>query len=158
MIARSQESGEIRLVNFILGEREYAIDIAAVVEIIYHREPTRIPEAPESIEGIVDLRGTMIPVVDLRRRFNVDASRKPEHILVVKLFSKEIGLMVDQVSDVFSISAREIHPAEEILDHKSPAIKAVCKVKDRLVLIVDLGHLWSGSELNRIADEVPAKS
>jgi len=78
MDARSSgDRAEIRLVNFILGDRDYAIDIRSVVEIIYYREPTNIPEARRSIEGIVDLRGTIIPLVDLRKRFGVGAPRAP---------------------------------------------------------------------------------
>ena len=76
--------------------------------------------------------------------------------MVVHLASKQIGLIVDRVSEVFPISSSELHPADEILDHPSPVIRAVCKVNERLVLLVDLDYLWSSSELSGIHEEARA--
>ena len=140
----------LRLVSFNVGVKTYAVDIRSIVEIIYHREITGVPEGPEFIEGIIDLRGAIIPVVDLRKRFHADASTKPEHILIVRVSSKNVGLIVDRVSDVFSVRKTEIHSAEEILDHKTIAVKGVCKVMDRLILVVDLACLWIPEELNKM--------
>jgi purine-binding chemotaxis protein CheW len=140
----------LRLVSFNLGVKTYAVDIRSIVEIIYHRAITGVPEGPEFIEGIIDLRGAIIPVVDLRKRFHADASPKPEHILIVRVSSKKVGLIVDRVSDVFSVRKGEIHSAEEILDHKTIAVKGVCKLMDQLILVVDLACLWVPEELSRM--------
>lgn len=149
----AEEIDSVRLVIFRLGTKVCAVDIKSIVEIIYYKTVTTVPEVPEFIEGIIDLRGAIIPVIDLRKRFNTGVSEQAEHILIVQIASKKMGLMVDLVEDIFSVSQKDIQEADKILDCPSPAINGVCKIGERLILVLDLTRLWSSSELNEIQNK-----
>ena len=129
------------LVTFLLAEEEYGLDVRVVQEIIRLAEITHVPRSPGFIKGVINLRGRIIPVVDLKRKLElgqVDASRLAR-IVVVKLRERLIGLLVDGASQVLKIPVSSIDAApEEILDVNVSFIRGVAKLQKRLIILLDL--------------------
>jgi purine-binding chemotaxis protein CheW len=138
-----QGSGRSKLVSFMLAGKEYAVDIAAISEIIYHRPVTPLPEAPQFIEGVIDLRGEIIPVMDLRKRLHFEAGGQPEHILVVRRGAALRGVIVDHVIEVLQLEPGALQrPQEAIEGAARDYILGVSRAHDRLVLVLALDELW----------------
>jgi len=129
------------LVSFLLANEEYAVDVRLVQEIIRVTEVTPVPRAPEAIKGVINLRGRIIPVVDLKRRLGlgeVEATRLAR-VVVVKLRERLIGLLVDGTSQVLKVPVSLIEPApEEVVEIDANYIRGVAKLQDRLIILVDL--------------------
>jgi purine-binding chemotaxis protein CheW len=134
------------LVTFYLADEEYALDVRTVQEIIRMTETTHVPRAPEFIKGVINLRGRIIPVVDLKRKLGlgeVVASRLAR-IVVVKIRERLIGLLVDGASQVLKIPVSSIDAApEEILDVSASFIRGVAKLEKRLIILLDLYKILS---------------
>jgi purine-binding chemotaxis protein CheW len=112
-----EESGEVQLVSFFVGDQEFGADILMVEEIIRPHPITRVPNAPHFVEGVITLRGRVIPIVDLRKRLNIGAqemTRKTRKI-IVDVDNKITGFIVDSVSQVLRIPQSTIEPAPEIV-------------------------------------------
>src|SRR4051812_25240757 len=107
------KTSALEALAFTLGREEYGVDILKVQEIRGHDTVTRIANAPAYIKGVVNLRGVIVPVVDLRLRFNIDASSDEQFsvVIVLNIAGRIIGMVVDSVSDVISLGADEIRPA-----------------------------------------------
>ncbi|HWI40891.1 MAG TPA: chemotaxis protein CheW [Verrucomicrobiae bacterium] len=130
------------LVTFRLDREEFGVEIHSVQEIIRATDITPVPGAPSHVEGVINLRGKIIPVVNLRRRFGLGAREKDdqERIVVVELGEKRLGMLVDSVSQVLKIPAgvvEEIPEEATSLDHSY--ILGVGKLEDHLIIILDLG-------------------
>jgi purine-binding chemotaxis protein CheW len=129
------------LVTFLLSDEEYGLDVRVVQEIIRLTEITHVPRSPSFIKGVINLRGRIIPVVDLKRKLElgeVTASRL-SRIVVVKLRDRLIGLLVDGASQVLKIPVSSIDAApEEILDVNVSFIRGVAKLQKRLIILLDL--------------------
>jgi purine-binding chemotaxis protein CheW len=129
------------LVTFLLSDEEYGLDVRVVQEIIRLTEITHVPRSPTFIKGVINLRGRIIPVVDLKRKLElgeVTASRL-SRIVVVKLRDRLIGLLVDGASQVLKIPVSSIDAApEEILDVNVSFIRGVAKLQKRLIILLDL--------------------
>jgi purine-binding chemotaxis protein CheW len=129
------------LVTFRLGNEEYGVDIKRVQEIIRATDVTPVPGAPRHVRGVINLRGKIIPVVDLRRRFGLPAVEESEdrRIVVVELGEKRLGMLVDSVSQVikFSSSVMEEMP-EEATSAGENYIRGMGKLDDRLIFVLDL--------------------
>jgi purine-binding chemotaxis protein CheW len=129
------------LVTFYLAKEEYAVDVRLVQEIIRVTEITPVPRAPASIKGVINLRGRIIPVVDLRTRLSlgqVEATRLAR-VVVVKLRERLVGLLVDGVSQVLKVPISTIEPApEEVVEIDANYIRGVAKLEKRLIILVDL--------------------
>ena len=129
------------LVTFLLAEEEYGLDVRVVQEIIRLAEITHVPRSPGFIKGVINLRGRIIPVVDLKRKLElgqVDPSRLAR-IVVVKLRERLIGLLVDGASQVLKIPVSSVDAApEEILDVNVSFIRGVAKLQSRLIILLDL--------------------
>lgn len=134
----------IQLVTFRIGEEEFGVDILAVQEIIRLMQITMVPRAPEFIEGVINLRGKVIPVVNMRARFN-----KPEHkpdsstrIVVMELGQKIVGFLVDGVSEVLRIPETTVEdPPPVVAGIGSEYIRGIGKLDNRLLILLDLDHL-----------------
>jgi len=129
-----------QVVSFALGEEIFGLDILRVQEIIRPMEITHVPNAPASVEGVINLRGRVIPVVDLRKRFGLpvpeDDSR--ERIIVLKREPKPVGLIVDAVSEVLRFPREALEEAPEMVSRvEGRFLTGVAKVRDRLVLVLD---------------------
>lgn len=137
-----QKSSELQLVTFMLGGEEYAVDILSVQEIIRMTEITSIPNAPEFIDGIINLRGVVIPVLDLRMRFSMEkvAATGQSRIIVVRAHGLVVGLVVDKVMEVLRLRSDIIDSAPGIVTGKAGAdfIEGVGKLDGRLLILVNL--------------------
>jgi purine-binding chemotaxis protein CheW len=129
------------LATFFLGLEEYGVDVKLVQEIIRVTEVTPVPRAPEFIKGVINLRGRIIPVVDLKRKLalgEVQAARNAR-IVVVKLKERLVGLLVDGASQVLKVLLSTIEPPpDEVLEAGGSYIRGVAKLDKRLIILVDL--------------------
>lgn len=129
------------LATFFLAGEEYGVDVRLVQEIIRVSEITRVPKAPEFIKGVINLRGRIIPVVDLKRKLGlgeVEATRQAR-IVVVKLKERQIGLLVDGASQVLKVPVSAIEAApEEVVEIDANYIRGVAKLETRLIILMDL--------------------
>lgn len=145
----------LQLVSFWIDGKEYAVDLKRIIEIIYYRPAIALPEAPEFIEGVLDLRGKVIPVLDLRKRLKLLSSNPVEskHIIVVRSREKILGVIVDEVIQVTRVLEDEIQSPQTILKNSgSRYLQGVCKVDDRLIFILSLDSLLSDEERTQMED------
>jgi purine-binding chemotaxis protein CheW len=144
-----QLSGETaHLVCFRLGGEEYGVEIGQVQEINRMMPITRVPRAPSFMKGVINLRGQLIPIVDLRERFGMPAveATKATRIVVVEIGHSRIGLIVDGVSEVLKLPVEHIDPAPDMMnDAQSGYVKGVGKSGDRLIVLLDLGPIILGT-------------
>ena len=139
----------INLVTFRLGNNEYAIDIMQAKEIIKMEKITLIPNAPNYVEGVINLRGNIIPIVDLKKRFNLEENEgeKNTGIIIVKIDDVDMGIIIDAISKVVSISNSNIQPPPPMLSGIGQKyIKGVAKLEDKLLVVLDLEKLIVGDE------------
>lgn len=135
-----------QIVIFKLGNEEYGLDIKKVVEIILHQEIRKVPDVPKHIEGIVNLRGDIHPIYNLRTRFNMEAAVADEHtkIIVIRTVERNIGFIVDSVSEILSIPNGEIQDAPSIVNTGAAGyIQGVAKQDKRLIVLLDIDKLVS---------------
>lgn len=147
---KQQLSGElIQVVSFHLGSEEYGVDISQVQEIIRMVEITHVPRAPHFMEGVINLRGQLIPIIDLRTRFAMPRAEqtKSTRIVVTEIGSKRVGIVVDSVSEVLNIPMEHIEEAPDMIAGVGTEyIQGVGKVGDRLVILLDLTMVITGEE------------
>ena len=148
---------EQQLVVFGLGKEEFGIDISRVREIVRLQNITTIPQSMDFVEGIVNLRGQIVPIVDLCKRFlvadrseSVDAERR---IIVVNMSGQNIGILVDGVSEILRIPDEAIEPTPPIVASgvSSDFIRGVAKVEGRLIIFLDLDRIFSAEEQEALA-------
>ncbi len=149
---------EIRqFVLFRLGEEEYGLPIDDVSSIIRWEKATPVPHAPPEVEGVINLRGQVVPVVDLRRRFaGAEAElTEPDRIVVTESAAGKIGLAVDTASEVCSIPAEEIRPAPDsvLTAETAEAFEGVAHIGGRLVILLRLDSALPDTDLARAATE-----
>ena len=140
---------ENQIVIFELGEEFFGVDIAAVESIIKMQPITRMPHAPAFVEGVTNLRGKVLPVIDLRSRFGLDVREtdKNSRIIVISVNHTEVGMIVDGVSEVLTITDQTVEPAPPIASTvDSRFITGIAKIDSRLVILVDLEGVLSSSE------------
>jgi purine-binding chemotaxis protein CheW len=129
------------LATFFLGREEYGVDVRLVQEIIRVTEVTQVPRAPEFIKGVINLRGRIIPVVDLKRKLGlgeVEVARQ-SRIVVVKVKERLIGLLVDGASQVLKVPVSTIEAApEEVVEIDASSVRGVAKLPGRLIILMDL--------------------
>ncbi len=144
----------LQLVSFNIGTEEFGIDILKVQEINRMVDITRVPRAPEFVEGIINLRGKVIPIIDVRKRFNMQLAEhdKNTRIVVVDIDGQIMGMVVDSVSEVLRIPASTIEPPPEVVSSiDSEYIRGVAKLDDRLLIHLDLSKILSGEERKTLA-------
>lgn len=143
-------SDEMQLVSFNIGSEEFGVDILKVQEINRMVEITKVPQAPHYVEGVINLRGKVIPIVDLRKRFNLDLKDhdKNTRIVVVDIGGNIMGMIVDAVSEVLRLPANTIEPAPEIVTGvNAEYIKGVAKLEDRLLIFLELSKVIDMNEV-----------
>lgn len=136
-VAEAQE----HLVTFFLAREEYGVDVRLVQEIIRVAEITPVPRAPAAIKGVINLRGRIIPVIDLKRRLGLGEveSTRVARVVVVRLKDRLVGLLVDGASQVLKVPLSIIEPApEEVVEIDANYIRGVAKLEKRLIILVDL--------------------
>ena len=137
------------LVTFRLGTGEYAIDIMQAKEIIKMEKITLIPNAPDFVEGVINLRGNIIPIIDLKKRFNLEETDgdKNTGTIIVKIEDVDMGIIIDSISKVVSMANSDIQPPPPMLSGIGQKyIKGVGKLEDKLLVVLDLEKLFSSDE------------
>jgi purine-binding chemotaxis protein CheW len=146
---------DLQVVGFRIGNETYGVRIAAVREIVRVPEITSVPNAPETIEGVINLRGKIIPVMDLRKRFRLAeiVTDKKNRILVVELENKLLGLIVNSASEVLKISPSDIEaPGTVFAEGESGYVTGVGKLKGRLIILLDINKLLHRPEFKRLEE------
>lgn len=147
-------AGEQRqLVAFELADETYGVDIYQVREIIRVPEVTRVPKAPDFVEGVINLRGGVIPVLDLRRRFGMEPldGSDDARIIIVELGEQLVGMRVDGVSEVLRAEADQIEPPSPyIVNVESQFVTGIARVGDKLVILVDLNLILAREEKEQL--------
>ena len=144
---------DMHIVGFRIGKETFGVPIALVHEIVRVPEITAVPEAPSCVEGVINLRGRIISVVDLRKRFGErEISRnKKNRILVAEVEGKLVGLVVDSASEVLKIPASEIDsPPQVYEENELNYVTGVGKLNGRLIILVDLTRILKPGELRRL--------
>ena len=145
----------LQLVTFHVAREEFAVDILDVREINRMMEITRVPHAPEFVEGVINLRGQVIPVVDLRKRFGLEAGERDKNtrIVVVELGAKVVGFLVDSVSEVLRVSTSLVEPPPALASGiEADYIRSVVKLEDRLLVLLDLHRLLNRGEARELQE------
>ena len=153
--AATHGGGELlQLVSFHLGGEEFGLDILQVQEIIRMMDMTRVPNSPEFVEGVINLRGKVIPVIGLRKRFGLEEHPHDTQtrIVVVEVSGTVVGFVVDSVSEVLRIPADTVEPPPRLIKVDREYISGVGKLDNRLLLMLDVNRLMSDSEQAAVAD------
>jgi purine-binding chemotaxis protein CheW len=146
---------DLQVVGFRIGNETFGVRIGSVREIVRVPEITAVPSAPETVEGVINLRGKIIPVMDLRKRFGqseIQADKK-NRILVVELENKLVGLIVNAASEVLKIAPSEIEaPGNLFAEGESSYVTGVGKLKGRLIILLDIAKLLHRPEFKRFEE------
>jgi purine-binding chemotaxis protein CheW len=136
--------------TFTLGKEEYGIEILKVQEIRGYDAVTKIANAPEFIKGVVNLRGTIVPVVDMRIKFNLGNVEYNQFtvVIILNLAGRVVGMVVDSVSDVITLSAEQVKPAPDFSSSfDTKYILGLGTVDERMLILVDIEKLMTGSDM-----------
>jgi purine-binding chemotaxis protein CheW len=139
----------LQLVSFKIGNEEFGVDILQVQEINRLVEVTRVPNAPDFVEGVMNLRGRIVPVVNLRKRLGLEKREndKDTRIVVVEIEGKTIGFIVDSVSEVLRVSKSVVEPPPELISGiDSEYIIGIAKLENRLLILLDLKKVLNVEE------------
>ena len=134
----------LQFVTFTLVNEEYAVDILNVQEINRITEITMVPNSPDYVEGVINLRGKVIPVINLRKKFNFEEKPTDDtsRIIIMEIQGITNGLIVDSVSEVLRISSSSVEAAPPMSsDLQSQFIKGIAKLENRLIILIDLDRL-----------------
>lgn len=152
--------GEKRIVRFDASGSEYAVSIERVKEIIYAKAVHPLPGAMEGIEGVVNLRGAVVPVIDLRKKLKTAAvpPPAPEHILIVEAQRQKIGLIVDRVNEVLAVREDQIQKTQPFMERNAAYVGGIFRVGERLIILLDLEQLWTASEISEMETALGQRS
>ena len=140
---------EQQLVVFQLGAELYGVEISRVHEIIRLQSITRVPRAPGFVEGVINLRGKVIPVVDLRRHFGLPAAdhTRASRIVVVEIGEQVVGIIVDSVSEVLRVNTSTVEPPSPVVAGlESDYLHGIARLPERLVILLDLDRVLARDE------------
>ena len=145
---------ELHIVGFRVGQEVFGVPIHLVHEIVRVPEITSVPDAPGCVQGVINLRGKIVSVVDLRRRFGEKESKptKKNRILVTEVAGKLVGLIVDSASEVLKIPENEIELPPVFDQGESNYVTGVGKLNGRLIILIDLNKILQKGELRRLGE------
>lgn len=135
------QNKDLELLTFRVADQEYSLDIMSVREIRGWTRTTPMPHAPDYMRGVINLRGTVLPVMDLARRLNLPSQETNDRnvIIVVKLHGTLTGLLVDAVSDIVAITEDELQPPPDMSsDMQQSVVRALTVIDDRMIRVLDL--------------------
>ena len=139
---------------FTLANETYGVDISTVNEIIRMQEITEVPRTPDFVEGVINLRGRIVPVIDLRKRFNLETSEETQssRIIVVELNDITVGMIVDSVSEVLRLPKENTEPTPPMVSGVDSAyLKGVGKWGEQLIILLDINKVLYKEEQEQIA-------
>ncbi|MHB0959686.1 MAG: chemotaxis protein CheW [Pirellulaceae bacterium] len=151
----AHQTSSMQLVSFKLGDETFGIAITKIREIILVGEITRVPETPSYVKGLINLRSTVIPVIDLRARFSLaDAELTSEsRIMVLHVGSRTIGIVVDSVNEVLRVTQPEISPAPPtVTSSGNEYMTGLVRLKDDLLILLDVDRLLGDDETQALAE------
>jgi purine-binding chemotaxis protein CheW len=140
---------EQQLVIFELGEENYGVEISAIESIIKMQPITKVPHSPSFVEGITNLRGTVLPVIDLRKRFDLPPAERNRdtRIVVTNLGDKKVGMTVDSVSEVLTIQSNLVEPPPSMISSgHTEFLQGIVKISDRLIILLNLERILNDQE------------
>ena len=150
--------GVLEALAFKLGNEEYGIKILKVQEIRGYESVTRIASAPEHVKGVVNLRGTIVPIVDMRIKFNLGTPTYNQFtvVIILNIQDRVVGMVVDSVSDVISLTAEQIKPAPDMGGAlNTDYLIGLGTVDERMIILVDIDRLMSSEEMG-VIDSIAA--
>ena len=142
--------GGSEYLTLTLGDEEYAIDILKVQEIREYEAATRLAHAPEFLKGVINLRGTIVPLVDMRIKFNLGRADYTDStvVIILTIADRVVGIVVDGVSDVVTLSGEQVRPPPEFAGpFETRYIKGIGMVDARMLILVDIEQLMLGSDM-----------
>ncbi len=138
-----------QMISFNIGEEDYGVNIQTVKEVIRKREITRLPKTPAFVKGVINLRGDIIPIIDLRERFGMEQRESTDmtRVIVAEVDGRPIGMVVDSVSHVIRIAQDQIEPPPEMVGGISEEyLKGVGKVGEQLIVLLNIDRILSATE------------
>jgi purine-binding chemotaxis protein CheW len=154
-IDSSDKEQLIQLVGFKIGKEIFGVDILMVQEIIRSAPITYVPNSPEFVEGVINLRGSIIPVIDLRKRLNLHSAsyaKEKDWILILDISGRVTGFIVDSVTEVIKVQENSIDPPPDILvaGLHSQYIRGVCEVDSNLLILLDFSRILLVDEVKKL--------
>jgi len=154
-ISQTDTTGAREYLTFRLDREEYGIDILKVQEIRGYEPPTRIANAPSFLKGVINLRGTIVPIVDMRLKFGCASASYDSAtvVIILNLHQRIAGIVVDSVSDVMEVPVENIRPAPEVdsvID--SSSVLGLGSFGERMLILLDIDHLMSGPDMGLSGD------
>jgi purine-binding chemotaxis protein CheW len=154
----AEKMKECQLVVFTIGDEEFGVDISQVREIVRLVAITYLPKAPGFIEGVVNLRGQVLAVIDLAKRLGISSKERGEttRIIVVEVADNTVGMTVDSVSEVLRLGSEFVEEVPSLIDTEVPEhfIRGVGKLKDRLLVLLDLKNILTLDEIKHVEHHV----
>lgn len=148
--ANANGAAASEFLTFRLGGEEYGIDILKVQEIRGYEEPTTIANAPDFIKGVINLRGTIVPIVDMRIKFRLGEARYDSFtvVIILNVADRVVGIVVDSVSDVMTLAATQVREAPEFAGAMDTSyITGLGTVDERMLILIDIEKLMSSAEM-----------
>ncbi len=146
---------EKKVVSFKIKDEEFAFDIMRIVEVIKIKEITEVPTAPLFMEGIINLRGKIIPIIDLRKRFNLESKEKTKEsrIIIIELQKNQLaGVIVDEIQKVLNVKKEEIlPPPSTLISAGGKYIEAIIKIEERIIVLLNIEKIFTEEEKDDMA-------
>ncbi|WP_287597020.1 chemotaxis protein CheW [Thermomonas sp.] len=156
--AKAATAGEF--LTFTLGQEEYGVDILKVQEIRGYDAVTRLPDAPDYIKGVINLRGTIVPVIDMRVKFRLEAKVDALTVMIVlNVADRVVGMVVDSVSDVVQLTAEQIRAMPEVgtgIDRRF--LTGIGALDERMLILLDIEGLMTSTEMGLVVDSAAAQA
>jgi purine-binding chemotaxis protein CheW len=149
-----------QLISFTVGAEEYGLELLRVKEVIRMRQITWLPKAPSCVKGIINLRGDVIPIVDLRERFGLASQEHTAmtRVIVVEVESRMVGMVVDSASQVLRLASDQFDPPPAVMGEASrDFITAVGKLGEKLVIMIDVDKILSSQEMSQMVESLEAE-
>jgi purine-binding chemotaxis protein CheW len=157
---RHETAGEVKqLIGFTVGAEEYGLELLRVREVIRMRQVTWLPKAPSCVRGVINLRGDVIPIVDLRDRFGLESVEQTAltRVIVVEVEGRPVGMVVDSASQVLRVPADQFDPPPPVMGEGSrDFITAVGKMGDQLIIMIDVDMILSAADMSQITNSLEA--
>ncbi|HAZ37812.1 MAG TPA: chemotaxis protein CheW [Clostridiaceae bacterium] len=150
---RSENVVDNKVVVFKIDNEEFAVSIIQVERILGYTEPTKIPESPDFIKGVITYQDEILPIMDLKKKFNLSDTKLKDNpkIVVVKSEDKKVGLIVDLVSEVMNVDDSMIEEAPSIVKGISNKyISGMIKLNDRIIILIDTEKILTNDEMSKI--------
>jgi len=153
MLEHKEIVGEVKVIVFRLKDEEYGVEVNQVKSIEKLEHITRVPRTPKFVRGVINLRGVVTPIIDLRKRFELEESVYSEstRIIIVAVGELEVGLIVDAANDVIDIPVDAIEPPPEVVGGVEAAyLRGVAKLDKRLLILLNLDKVLSTEEIKQL--------